>query len=171
MAIDDGESAAERAKLGSDHLTAGRVRNRRAISRRCERQLVRREPFSVHVRSGVGSCSSLPISPDVRFRALNPLTRRTATGRAPQLGLRRRRAGMLRIAVGRRPMARRPTRQRASGTHVGQEQSSRKGCYPVRSFTCGRALADRPAHYRRSRVQRVDLTSMSPLLLPRHVRP
>ena len=43
-------------------------------------------------------------------------------GRALLLGRRRRRAGMRRIAVGRRRMARRPAWLAASGTHVGQER-------------------------------------------------
>ena len=45
----------------------------------------------------------------------------TAMGRALPRGRRRRRAGMLRKAVGRGPTARHPTRLLASGTHVGHK--------------------------------------------------
>ena len=62
---------------------------------------------------------------------------RTAQGRALLLTRRRRRAGMLRIAVGRWPAARHPTKPPASGTHAGHNRKSAGDCFAASDLGVG----------------------------------
>jgi len=79
---------------------------------------IRREVQIARSITIAGSMSSR-----VRLRAMSRDSPMSAMGRALLLGRRRRRAGMLRIAVARRRTTCHPASSPASATNVGQQQS------------------------------------------------